>query len=243
MKKLHRLSVAGVLGILLSTLLLLFTACEQNSDPDLNRVGWAYYPLTPGQYHLYDVYRINYNFATENDTLQYELKEHIADYFISQEGDTVYILQRLLRSNADAPWQMDSTYLVQRTPRWLEVTTNNRPVLPLMFPLSEGLTWNANLRNAAPADSFKIMNLGQPFELEELSYPNTLRVEQEDIANILVKNDERHEVYAYDVGLVYKYVKTLNYCTRTDQDCYGKEIITSGLYLEMKLKEHGIEPL
>ncbi|AHM58841.1 hypothetical protein D770_02870 [Flammeovirgaceae bacterium 311] len=239
MKKQHSLLVAGVL----STLLLLFTACERNHEPDLNRVGWAYYPLSLGQFHLYDVYRINYNFAAENDTLTYELKELVADYFINQKKDTVYILQRLQRSNADAPWKTDSTYLVQRTPHWLELTVNNRAVIPLMFPVSEGLTWNSNLRNAARADSFEIMNLGQPYEFENLSYPNTLMVEQADLVNTLVQNDERHEVYAYDIGLVYKYVNYLNYCTRPDQDCYGKEIITSGLYLEMKLKEHGIEPL
>ena len=237
MKKLHRLGIVGALG----ALILFFTACERNAEPDLNRVGWGYYPMKLGQYHLYDVYRINYNFTTENDTLSYELKEQLTDYFINQDRDTVYIMHRLRRSSAGAQWQLDSAYLVQRTPRWLAQTVNNRQTVQLLFPVAEGRTWNANLLNAAPADSFKMEAVGKPFEANNKVYENSLKVVQENILNTIVETDQREEVYAYGVGLVYKYINNLKYCTRPD--CYGQENISTGLYLKMSLKETGIEPL
>lgn len=236
MKKLLKLSIAGV-----SLMLLLFVSgCEQTADPDPNRVGWEYYPLSLGQYRIYDVYRINYNFATENDTLAYELKEWVKNYHINQAKDTVYELERLRRYAGSTGWELDSAFLVQRTPRWLMITANNRPYLPLMFPVAEGLTWNSNLLNASPADSFSIVSVGSSFTVGEKVYDNTVRVVQEEILDTIVETDEREEVFAVGEGLVYKRTNNINYCTLLDE-CRGQNIITTGLFLEMSLKESGTE--
>lgn len=239
MKKLHRnlqLKAAGAL----CALLLLFAGCERNATPALQQIGWEYYPMALGQYRLFDAYQIKYNFASENDTLAYELKELVADYFLNQENDTVYILHRFHRSTVDAAWQLDSAYTVQRTPRWVVQSANNRPLLQLLFPVGEGLTWNANLLNAAPPDSFSIAALAQPFEGAYLTFDRSLQVVQENIDDTIVETDQRLEVYASDVGMVYKRTKNINYCT--NPDCLGQNIINSGLFLELHLKEYGIEP-
>lgn len=221
-------------------LLLFVSACEQTADPDPNRVGWDYYPLSLGQYRIYDVYRINYNFATENDTLSYELKEWVKEYYLDQAKDTVFVLERLRRNEPGGSWQLDSAFLVQRTPKWLKITTNNLPQLPLMFPVAEGLTWNANLLNASPADEYSITSVGEPFTNDTKTYENTLKVVQEEILDTIVETDEREEVYALHEGLIYKRTNNLKYCTLLDE-CRGKKIITTGLFLEMSLKESGIE--
>ncbi|MBW3545957.1 MAG: hypothetical protein KY428_10235 [Bacteroidetes bacterium] len=237
MRKLHRL----IFAVVLCATALFYSGCEQNADPDLNRVGWAYFPLALGQYHLYDVYRINYNFSSENDTLRYELKEIVADYYLNQESDTVFVLHRLQREANNSAWELDSAYLLQRTPSRLIQTANNRPQLPLIFPLAEGLTWNANMLNASPADSFKITAVGSTIEVSGQTYENCVRVEEEDFENTILGIDQREAVYAYGIGLVYKFVNKLNYCT--DPECYNQQQISTGLYLEMSLKESGTEIL
>ena len=239
MKKLHnKISVAGALCALL---LLLFTSCEQTAEPDLNRVGWAYYPLSEGQYRVYDVYRINYNFLTDNDTLSYELKEVVSEYYLNQRNDTVYVLRRFQRSTQAAPWQLDSAYLIQRTPRWLIQTVNNRPQVHLAFPVAEGLSWNGNMLNADDKDDFIMLNVGRPYELEDKTYENTLKVVQHDLLDVIDRTDQRQEIYAIGVGMIYKRTNTLKYCSK---DCGGRVgSITDGLFLEMKLKETGKEPL
>lgn len=238
MKKRHNeFSLAGAFAVLL--LLFLFTACEQNLAPSPMRLGWDYYPLAQGQYRLYDVYRINYNFAEENDTLSYELKELVSEYYLNQQNDTVYVLRRYQRTSPEDAWAVDSAYLVQRTSRWVIQTVNNRPQLQLAFPVIDGLTWNANMLNASVADSFTIEQLGKPYTLGDQLWNNTLTVEQENLPDQIVETDLRHEVYAAGVGMVYKYTKNLKYCTK---DCEGTSVITTGLFLEMKLKETGTEP-
>lgn len=230
-----------IFAVVLCATALFYSACEQNADPDLNRVGWAYYPLALGQYHLYDVYRINYNFSTDNDTLRYELKEIVSDFYLNQENDTVFVLHRMQRRSANAAWELDSAFLLQRTPTRLIQTANNRPQLPLVFPLAEGQTWNANMLNASPSDSFRITAVGRPVEVSGQTYENCVRVEEEDFENTILGIDQRTAVYAYGIGLVYKYVNTLNYCT--EQECYNQQQISTGLYLEMSLKETGTEIL
>ena len=235
MIKLLKTSVAGAL----CALALIFASCERNAEPDLNRVGWAYYPLKLGQFRLYDVYQINYNFAVQNDTLHYELKEHVADYFLNQKNDTVYIMHRFKRNTPETGWQLDSAYSIHRTPKWLQITANNRPRIHLMFPVGEGLTWNSNLLNALPADSFTMLNVGKAITLNDKVYENSLVVVQEDILDTIDYTDEREEVYAYGNGLVYKRQNYKKYCSK---DCPGPNTINSGVFLEMSLKETGYDP-
>ncbi|EMR02879.1 hypothetical protein [Cesiribacter andamanensis] len=232
MRKLHDILVAGGL----SALLLLSVSCERTADPNPDRLGWSYYPLKLGDYRLYDVYRIQYNFATPNDTLEYELLERVADYYLNQTNDTIFILRRQRRYSQGGSWQLDSSYSVQRTPRQLVQGINNRPQVQLVFPLGEGIRWNSNMLNASPADTFEMRTLGRTFTVDNTVYDTSLRVVQEDIDDVIVKRDMREEVYALGVGLVYKLTDQQNYCTT---NCSEPGSITSGLFLEMKLKEHG----
>lgn len=234
MKKLHSILVAGVLG----TLLLLSVACERTADPDFNRVGWSYYPLKMGDYRLYDVYRINYNFATDNDTLEYELLEKVADYYLNQTSDTVYILHRLRRYSANGSWELDSLYSVQRTPQRLVQGVNNRPQVQLVFPVGEGIRWNSNMLNASASDTFEMVSVGKTFTLDNVVYDNSIRVTAEPIDDPqkLDRRNLREDVYALGQGLVYKRIDQLKYCS---SGCSQPGIIESGLFLEMKLKESG----
>jgi hypothetical protein len=234
MKKLHNILVAGALG----ALMLLSVSCERTAEPDPARIGWDYYPLKMGDYRLYDVHRINYNFSSPNDTLHYELLEKVADFYLNQTNDTIFILHRMRRYAASGGWELDSLYSVQRTNHWLVQGINNRPQVQLVFPIREGLRWNSNQLNASPADTFEMAAVGRTFAVDNTVYDNSIRVIQEDINDAIVKRDIRQEVYALQQGLVYKLIDQLNYCTN---NCSGPGVITSGLFLEMKLKESGTE--
>lgn len=235
MKKLHNNVWAGALF----AFALLLSSCERNAEPDLQQLGWEYFPVKLGQYYLYDVYRIDYNFASENDTSTYEVKEVVADYYLNQQNDSVYIFRRYRRSTPEAQWLLDSAYQVQRTPQWIIQTANNRPVLKIAFPVGEGRTWNANLFNTATPDEYAIAEVGQPFETDFSLYPTTLQVIQEEVEDKIVETNQRKEVYASGIGLVYKRTNIIKYCSTNS--CLGQEIINSGQLLEIQLKETGTE--
>ena len=220
--------------------LLLIAACERVTvDPDTARTGYDYYPVSEGYYRIYDVFRINYNFAAENDTLQFELKELISDRYLNQEGDTTYVLHRLSRFGEDPFWKLDSVFHIRRTNFQAVELNNNRPVVKLVFPVEEGKTWNSNFLNSIEADSFKMVEVHKPFLLRDSLYERTLTVVQRNIEDTIVQQDVRQEVYGLHIGPVYRLVKYLNYCS--SPDCIGMGIVNTGVFEEMKLKEFGQE--
>lgn len=245
MKKLHKLLVGGAL----SALLLLSTACERNAEPDFAQLGWEYYPLNLGDYRIYDVHRINYTFSNpeEPEILEYELLEKVADYYLNQTNDTIYVLHRLRRYADTEQWVLDSAYNVQRSTQRLVLGVNNRPQVQLIFPVAEGKRWNSNLLNAAEEVEYKMLNVGKPFNFanseyfstDETVYDRSLLVDQKNLEDDVLKiQDIRQEVYAHNIGLVYKLVKQLQYCNASD--CTSGSV-TSGNFLEMKLKESGTD--
>ena len=220
--------------------LVLGTACERITvEPDTARFGYDYYPLAHGQYRIYDVYRINYNFAAENDTLEYEVKEWISETYLNQEGDTTYVLQRLSRAGEEPYWALDSVYLIRRTSYQAIELNNNRPVVKLVFPVEEGKSWNSNQLNTIEAENFKMVEVHKPYQLNDTVFQSTLTVMQRNIQDTIVRQDVRKEVYGLHLGPVYRVVRNLNYCS--SPDCIGMGIVNSGVYEEMKLKEFGKE--
>jgi hypothetical protein len=227
------------IGCLLA-MLLLWTACERATiPPDNARTGYDYFPLQTGQYRIYDVYRIDYNFAAENDTLVYQQKELISGSYLNQEGDSTFILHKLSRFNPDMQWKLDSVKHIRRTSSQLIEMGNNKSVVKLVFPVGEGKSWDSNILTTAEADSFRMVNIHRPFSLGDSLLDQTLTVIKRNIADTIVRQDIKREVFALRSGPVYRIHKTLNYCATVD--CIGQGIITSGVFEEMKLSGTGKE--
>lgn len=225
-------------GLFFLLLIILFAGCERITiDPDNTRSGYDYYPLSQGDYRVYDVYRISYNFATENDTLQFEVKEVISKKYLNQEGDTTFVLERYNRQQQESPWKFDSAYHIRRTIYQAIELNNNRPLVKLVFPVQEGKTWNSNQLNNMEADSFKMTDVHKPFRIDGQQYPGTVTVLHRNIQDTIVRQDVRKEIFAPGIGPVYRLVKSLTYCATPD--CVGKGIVNTGLFEEMKIKDYG----
>lgn len=228
--------------VLLFLLLFLYIGggCERVTlAPDMTRTGFEYNPMALGHFRTYDTYRINYNFATENDTLQYQIKELVADFFLNQEGDTTFVTHKMHRQAGESSWKLDSISHWRQTPRQAIEHADNQDIVKLVFPVEEGKLWNSNVYNTLEADSFRMVKVHRPFIVAEQEYDQTLTVIHRNIRDTIVRQDIRREVFAQGIGPVYRLVKTLNYCAT--QECIGKGIIDSGLYQEMTLTDFGKE--
>lgn len=220
--------------------LLLGAGCERATiPPDDTRTGYAYFPLQTGSYRLYEVYRINYNFVDSNDTLRYQLKELVSSSYLNQQGDSSYVIHKLSRTLPEEQWKLDSVKHIRLNSRQVVEAGNNKAVIKLVFPVGEGKTWDSNLLTAAETDSFRMVQVHRPFSLNDSLFEQTLTVVQRNIADTIVRQDVRKEVFARHTGPVYRIHKTLNYCATTE--CIGQGIITSGLMEEMKLIGTGKE--
>lgn len=230
---------AGYIGVILLTTFFIWGCERATLAPDMTRTGYDYNPVQLGDYRTYDTYRINYNFAAENDTFQFEFKELVAEAFLNQQGDTTFVIHKMHRKAGDSFWKLDSLSHWRLTTRQAIEHANNQEIVRLVFPVGEGRIWDSNLYNTLQADSFRMVQVHKPLSLARQEFEQTLTVIHRNIQDTIVRQDIRREVYAKGIGPVYRLVKTLNYCAT--QDCIGKGIINSGVYQEMILTDYGKE--
>ncbi|MGB5980063.1 MAG: hypothetical protein WBG62_21795, partial [Cyclobacteriaceae bacterium] len=92
--------------------------------------------------------------------------------------------------------------------------------------LFDGKEWDGNAYNASASDVYTAR-----FEEEG----DLLTVVQEELRDTIVSQDIRKEVYSYDIGLVYREITLLNYCTRPD--CLGEGIVEDGRVYKQTLQD------
>lgn len=211
-----------------SLFLLILVSCGKPSDKGITEPGYDYYPLSIGNQQIYEVSQkiIQPTSVTENS---YQVKEIITESYF--EGDEeVYVLEKYLRPDDNAPWlnSPDSVQTVRISGNRAILTENNQRIIKLVFPVSEGRSWDANALNIAQEDYFAMKNVDQSFESGGQVFTNTLTVDQENDTTNLIKRDVRYEVYARNTGLVYKSssVLSLNFVSG---DTTEGEILTKKL--------------
>jgi hypothetical protein len=220
-----------ILGIL--------TGCE-NSYVEITpeQMGYDFYPLTIGNYREYKVQYINYSILDTPDTMQYFLKEQVVDTFTNQAGEISFVLNRHKRAHDTLSWDLDSVWYVTKSPTNLVVVENNVPFVKLAFPVSDKKQWDGNAFNVLSEELYTYENTFKPITIDENSY-NSLKVVHNDNADTIVATDIRNEIYAENIGLIYKESIILHYCT--DVDCLGKQIVEKGSDLRQELMGYGKE--
>jgi hypothetical protein len=100
--------------------------------------------------------------------------------------------------------------------------------------------WNGNAYNSLGEELYIITKIKVPATIGSNSFDDTLEITQREDVDNIVGNDIRKEVYAKNVGLVYKKTETITYCSNTTS-CLGKQIIEQGVVAEYSIKEYGKE--
>lgn len=226
-------------------LLLIFGGCDSETiAPQENRVGFSYFPLSVGNYAVYAVENIQYNFGQEPDTSLYQLKEVVADSFPGNGGETVYRLERFTRMEEEA-WQLDSVWTARKSSQRIVVVENNVPLVKLVFPFQSGLVWDGNALNSRPEQMYSLIATSETLA-EEMASPmdsllaHSLTVMQEESLDTVILYTQKLETYVEDVGLFYKKSVNLHYCASTPE-CLGLGILESGRRYKQILIDYGKE--
>lgn len=226
--------------------LLLVISCSEN-EPVQPDSGLDYFPLQIGNYSIYQVdeTRISQNVETK---FSYELKVTIINSAAGSNGAVTYILNREKRNNDSEDWESLDTWSVKIVNNRVIQNEGNVLFVKLIFPPSENLSWDGNKYNNL-ADNNEIFYDGDdtPYIISAVNNPvsletgfdsqRALTVIQNDRNDIFTGVDERKEIYAKDVGLIYKELKQLKYCTAST--CYGQQKIDQGVIFIQSLKEYG----
>jgi hypothetical protein len=205
-------------------------------DPDHLDTGSAYFPLEKGVFQVYSVYETRYSPVNDPQVMLYELMTEVVDSFPGPNGHS-FVIRRSRRMTEDEPWEVLDTWSARKDSREVIVSESNTPFVKAIFPVRSGSRWNGNELNTLGADEYEIVKAGEPFEVDGMRFDNTFTVEQEQNEDLIVFNDERREVYARNVGLVFKEVIQLNYCT--DDDCLAQQKIDNGVEMKILIKEYG----
>ena len=218
--------------------LILFAGCDgEEGLPEDS--GPRYFPLQQGAYHIYIVHETRYSAGQEPVNLDYEVMTRVADSFPSAQGGYTYVIHRNKRSGEGDLWEPMDTWSVRKDQREVIVSEGNTPFVKGKFPLASDTRWNGNALNTLGVDEYGYMDLHLPIELNGMAFENTITVEQERNEDLIVFRDDRTEVYALGVGLVFKEVIQLNFCT--DDRCLGQQKIDQGLEMKMEIREYGID--
>ncbi len=231
--------MAFLKNILLTILLLfLFSGCGSTIEPGNSKVGFTYYPLEKGLFKVYDAEAIAFTILGF-DTTKFQLKEIVADSFLTAVNEYTYILNRFTRPTAQDDWKLDSVWTARKTFTQVIVTENNIPYAKLSFPIKKGLVWDGNAHNAKKEDIYLMQNIGESQTYSGKSLKTLTVVQGDD--KTLVKNDERNETYAENVGLVNKHLLVVDYVSDSQDEQYGKDIIVGGRSYKLSLISYGKE--
>lgn len=217
-------------------LIQFLTACE--GEQEVAAIADSeYFALQTGKYQIYDVNEVRYTVSADPITVKYQLKAEVVDSFASGPNIYTYVIHRSTRESEADSWTSLDTWSARREDGALIVSEGNTPYVKLRTPLAHGNTWNGNLFNTIGEDEYGYSNIGQSIEINGISFGETLTVEQENNEDSIVFRDERNEVYARNVGLVYKEFIQLHYCTA--DACLGQQKVDEGIERTMVINEYG----
>jgi len=228
-----------LLTLTLSASLCATLGCASDDSLFNTRHEQEYMPLRLGVFQVYEVNEIRYQLGVP-DTFEYELKVLVTDSFPSAEGDFVYVLTRSKRE-AGGAWSYLDTWSARVDDSEFVINEENTSYLKVRLPLVKGSSWNGNSYNSAGVDEYSLTDFKVTHEAGGAVFPDCLYVLQANNDDYIVFLDQRHEIYARNVGLIYKEVTQLSYCTSTAQGCLGQQIVESGVAFRQTIKQYGIE--
>jgi hypothetical protein len=214
---------------------LILSACGDD-DKIVKLSDEDYFPLRTGFYQIYSVQKTVYEELESPQTYSYELRTEVVDSFLNAQNTYTYVIYMSTRQNENSGWQFETSWSARVNPYNAISTEGNVSYVRISFPPSNNSVWDGNSVNSLEADEYVIKNARKPYDLMGTTYPDCIRIVQEDEVNNLFR-DQREEVYARNVGLIYKKSVVLNYCD--DSDCFGQGIIVSGEMYEQELKSYG----
>ncbi len=199
--------------------------------------GYDYFPLTAGQYAVYEVESIEYRTGRPADTTHYQVKEVVQEQIVDLSGEDAFKIYRYYRPLEVASWkeEPDSVWTAKRNAYHATRTENNVTFVKLSFPVREELTWNGNALNNQGKLTYKITGAGQPYQLADTTFSSTMTVEQSNDSNLCSKNVQ-YEVYAKGIGLISKEIEQVYYL-QADGECDVNQTISYGRRLTQKLIE------
>jgi len=203
--------------IFLGVLLLALAGCKKNPVPDFH---YEYFGLEEGRFVIYDVIEIVHDDAlNQHDTLIYQLKTVWADTFVDNQNRVAREFHRYVRATDGDPWVVQDIWTGIIDGIRAELVEENQRIVKLIFAPTQNKVWDANAYNQNEEQICYYRDIHGDTTIDNTSFDQTLVVEQEPF-NSLIDSVHGYEMYAKDVGLIYKYERDLHYQINQQSQIY-----------------------
>ena len=191
---------------------LSFVACEKENivPADIEFVAdKQYFPLEPDKALIYKVTEITIDKPSDYyDTAVYYLRERTDIPFIDNEGDTAYRIERY-KSQSLNKWKISDVWEAKTTTYTAEKVEENQRFIKIKFPLAIGKYWNGNLKNELAEKNSTITSLSTRYENGNIKLNSCLSITRDSSVSQISKVYDV-EIYARNIGLVYKEITDIN---------------------------------
>jgi hypothetical protein len=222
---------------------ILFFSCKKENDNTFSgEYNRAYFPLEMGRYVTYDVDSTLWDdFVQVKSVHKYQMRYTVADTFRDNAGRLSYRIETLIRKGDTLPWNEHRVLYVTPTDSNLELVENNLRYIKLVFPIGNDIQWKGNsMIPLLDADyqyfqdwNYIYSDYEKPFNHGKADFPNTVTVNQVDevlndpetMPNSYAYRTYGKEVYAFDVGMVYREMTRWEYQPNTVMFRRGYQVI------------------
>ncbi len=195
-------------------------SCDKNPVPDFH---YEYFGMEQGRYVVYDVIEISHDDAlNQHDTSIYQLKTYWADTFVDNQGRVAREFKRFVRPTENDPWVFQDLWTGIIDGIRAELVEENQRIVKLVFAPTQNKEWDANASNQNPEQNCFYRDIHGDTLIDNIKFDPTLVVEQEQF-NSIIDSTHRYDMYAKNIGLIYKYERDLHYQINAQNQLYLNE--------------------
>lgn len=214
--------------IILLLSFLLFTNCKKQEAQPPVEMHYDYIPTAIGTWNTFEVTEINHTTTGAHDTLNYLLKEVVAELI----SPNLYRIERFWKTTPTDAWVIKDVWTREITTSLFKQTEENTTFTKLIFPVKPEQSWNGNAFNSHDELIYEYSNIHSPYSINNLDFEKSVTVVQQDNTNA-IEYQKAQEVYVKNVGLVYKSKIDLSI------NLFDPTDINEGTELTMKLIDYG----
>ena len=195
--------------------ILTIYSCRPSTEETVSK-GPEYFPIKIGDIHYYQIDTLVYDlFKKEIDTFSSLVKEEVIEKFQDASNDTVFRVELSRFSESSSNWEVFRTFERKIVDNYAIEKLDNISELKMIFPISSyktkgsSYTWNINMFNNSDPLSVKYTSIFTSFYNGINPYNNcvSIKLNKPTIGRV---NINRTEVYAKNIGLVYRFIENTN---------------------------------
>lgn len=212
--------------------MFVLSQCTKDSSGKIE-IGYDYFPYKVGTWHLYEVDSIYWDdFTGLMHEFKFYILEVVESEFYDAENKKAYRLERYYKYSDTSSWQLKDVWFFNIYPSMVQKVEENIRYIKLVFPIREGIRWDGNAMNNLKSEFYSYSHVNKPYIINSLVFDSTVKVLHSNQSN-LIEDNIRYEIYAKNIGMIYKFHRTVQKDYITGSVKKGKQVI-------LRIKLHGM---